>query len=458
MGKFSYEPKNVWKEADESVRKEIMNFSEGYKTFMAAGVTERLCVDEIVKIAEKAGFKPLSNIKKLSAGDCIYSVNRGKSILLAKIGNKPMAEVGCAVVAAHVDSPRLDLKPIPVIEDGGVAYFKTHYYGGIKKYQWTTLPLGMSGVVMTKNGSVKIHVDGEDFCLCISDLLPHLASSQMTKPAKEVIEGENLNVIIGTIPSDDKEESLKDALLKLLNEMYGITEADFISAELEIYPAVKPKDVGFDRSLVGSYGHDDRVCAYTGIKALADCKTGDKTAICMLADKEEIGSMGNTGMKSRYFENTVAELISLSEENYSDLKLKKCLSASVCLSADVCAAFDPIYAGVYEKQNTPKLNQGLAFMKYTGSRGKGGSSDASAELIFKIRSLLDEENVCWQIGELGKVDEGGGGTVAQYIANLDLEVIDCGVPLLSMHSPFEIAAKADIYSAYKGYKVFFEKI
>ncbi|MBR6523498.1 MAG: aminopeptidase [Clostridia bacterium] len=458
MGNFSYEPKNVWKESDESLKKEIMNFSEGYKTFMATGVTERLCVEEIVKMAEKAGYRPLSDMKSLSVGDCVYAVNREKSILLAKIGKRPMAEAGLAVVAAHIDSPRLDLKPVPVIEDGGIAYFKTHYYGGIKKYQWTALPLGMSGVVMTKNGPVKIHVSGDDFCLCISDLLPHLAASQMTKPAKEVIEGENLSVIIGTIPSDDKEESLKDALLKLLNEMYGITEADFISAELEIYPAVAPKDVGFDRSLVGSYGHDDRVCAYTGLKALLDSGAGEKTAVCMLADKEEIGSMGNTGMKSRFFENTVAEMISLSEENYSDLKLRKCLSASVCLSADVCAAFDPLYAGVFEKQNTPKLNQGLAFMKYTGSRGKGGSSDASAELIYKIRNLLDEEKVFWQIGELGKVDEGGGGTVAQYIANLDLEVIDCGVPLLSMHSPFEIAAKADIYSAYKGYKVFFEKI
>ncbi len=458
MEKLSYEPKNVWKESDEATKKEIMAFAEGYKEFMAAGVTERLCVEKTVEIAEKAGFKPLCDMTKLKAGDCVYAVNRGKSIMLAKIGKKPMSDTGCAIVAAHIDSPRLDLKPVPVIEDGGVAYFKTHYYGGIKKYQWTALPLGMSGVVMTKNGPVKIHVDGEDFCLCISDLLPHLAASQMTKPAKEVVEGENLSVIIGTIPSDDKEESLKDALLKLLNEMYGITEADFISAELEIYPAVKPKDVGFDRSLVGSYGHDDRVCAYTGIKALAHCKTGDKTAILMLADKEEIGSMGNTGMKSRFFENMIAEMISLSEENYTDLKTRKCLSESICLSADVCAAFDPLYAGVYEKQNTPKLNQGLAFMKYTGSRGKGGSSDASAELIFKIRNLLDDEKVCWQIGELGKVDEGGGGTVAQYIANLNVEVIDCGVPLLSMHAPFEIASKADIYSAYKGYKVFYEKI
>lgn len=458
MSKLVYEPKNVWKNADESMKKDIMDFSEEYKEFLLKGVTERLCVEEAVKIAENAGFKPLSEVKSLKSGDCVYIVNRNKSILLAKMGKKPMSEEGIAIIAAHIDSPRLDLKPVPVIEDGGMVYFKTHYYGGIKKYQWTALPLGMSGVVMTKNGPVKILVDGEDFCLCITDLLPHLATSQMTKQTKDAIEGENLNVIIGTIPSDDKEESVKDELLKVLNRLYNIGEEDFISAELEIYPAVKPKDVGFDRSLVGSYGHDDRVCAYTSLKAIAESEIGDKTAICILADKEEIGSMGNTGMKSRFFENTIAELISLSEENYSDLLLRRCLTKSVCLSADVCSAYDPLYANVYEKQNTPKLNNGLAFMKYTGSRGKGGSSDASAELIYKMRTLLDNANVCWQIGELGKVDEGGGGTVAQYIANLDVDVIDCGVPLLSMHAPFEIAAKADIYSAYKGYITFFEKI
>ncbi len=457
MSKLAYEPKNVWKNADETAKKEIMNFSEEYKKFLSVGVTERLCVEEAVKIAENAGFKPLADAKSLKAGDCVYAINRGKAILLAKIGKNPVSQ-GLAMVAAHIDSPRLDLKPVPVIEDGGVAYFKTHYYGGIRKYQWTALPLGMSGVVMTKNGPVKILIDGEDFCLCISDLLPHLASSQMTKKVKDAIEGENLSVIIGTIPSDEKEESVKDALLSVLNNMYGISEEDFISAELEIYPAVKPTDVGFDRSLVGSYGHDDRVCAYAALKAIVDSEVSNKTTVCILADKEEIGSMGNTGMKSRFFENVIAEIIALSEENYSDILIRRCLSKSVCLSADVCSAFDPLYAGVYEKQNTPKLNQGLAFMKYTGSRGKGGSNDASAEFIFKVRTLLDDAGICWQIGELGKVDEGGGGTVAQYIGNLDVEVIDCGVPLLSMHAPFEIAAKADIYSAYKGYKTFFEKI
>lgn len=453
----TYEPKNVWKEADPAEKKEIMAFSEEYKSFMASAVTERLCVEEVVKLAEKEGFKPLKNTKNLKYGDFVYAVNRGKGILLAKMGKNPM-EDGLNIIAAHIDSPRLDLKPVPVVEDGGMAYFKTHYYGGIKKYQWTSLPLGMSGVVMTKKGPVKIHVDGEDFCLCITDLLPHLAASQMTKQTKDAVEGENLSVIIGTIPSDDKEKSVKDAVLEMLENLYGICEADFISAELEIYPAVKPRDVGFDKSMVGSYGHDDRVCAYTGLKALFDGKAGDKTAVLVLADKEEIGSMGNTGMKSRFFENTVAEMIALTVENYSDLLLRRCLTNSVCLSADVCAAFDPLYAGVYEKQNTPKLGFGPAFMKYTGSRGKSGSSDASAELIYKITSLLEEEKVCWQIGELGKVDEGGGGTVAQYIANLDIEVIDCGVPLLSMHAPFEIASKADIYATYKGYRAFFEKI
>lgn len=453
----AYEPKNVWKEADEAQKKEIMTFSEEYKKFMAVGVTERLCVEEAQRLAEKEGFKSFKDVKTLKAGDCIYAVNRGKGILLAKIGKKPMTE-GLNIVAAHIDSPRLDLKPIPVVEDGGMAYFKTHYYGGIKKYQWTGLPLGMSGVVMTKNGPVKIHVDGEDFCLCITDLLPHLAASQMTKQTKDAIDGENLSVIIGSIPSDDKEKTVKDAVLEMLGSLYGICEADFISAELEIYPAVKPRDVGFDKSMVGSYGHDDRVCAYTGLKALFDGQTGDKTAVLVLADKEEIGSMGNTGMKSRFFENTIAEMIALTEDKYSDLLLRRCLTNSVCLSADVCSAFDPLYAGVYDKQNTTKLGFGLAFMKYTGSRGKSGSSDASAELIYRITSVLDDEKVCWQIGELGKVDEGGGGTVAQYIANLDVEVIDCGVPLLSMHAPFEVASKADIYSAYKGYKAFFEKI
>ena len=453
----AYEPKNVWKEADEAQKKEIMAFSEEYKKFMAVGVTERLCVEEAQRLAEKEGFKSFKDVKTLKAGDCIYAVNRGKGILLAKIGKKPMTD-GLNIVAAHIDSPRLDLKPIPVVEDGGMAYFKTHYYGGIKKYQWTGLPLGMSGVVMTKNGPVKIHVDGEDFCLCITDLLPHLAASQMTKQTKDAIEGENLSVIIGSIPSDDKEKTVKDAVLEMLGSLYGICEADFISAELEIYPAVKPRDVGFDKSMVGSYGHDDRVCAYTGLKALFDGQTGDKTAVLVLADKEEIGSMGNTGMKSRFFENTIAEMIALTEDKYSDLLLRRCLTNSVCLSADVCSAFDPLYAGVYDKQNTTKLGFGLAFMKYTGSRGKSGSSDASAELIYRITSVLDDEKVCWQIGELGKVDEGGGGTVAQYIANLDVEVIDCGVPLLSMHAPFEVASKADIYSAYKGYKAFFEKI
>ena len=452
----TYEPKNVWKESDETTKIAINAFSEDYKKFLDAGRTERLCVKETVKIAEKAGFKPLSEMKKLKSGDKVYSVNRGKNVIFARIGEKPMAE-GVSIIASHIDSPRLDLKPIPVLEDGGIAYFKTHYYGGIKKYQWPAIPLGMSGVVMTEKGAVEINENGEDFCLCVTDLLPHLAASQMSKNAKEIIEGENLSVIVGTLPSDEAEKGVKDALLKLLDEKYGICEEDFISAELEIYPALKPRDVGLDRTLVGSYGHDDRVCAYTSLKALIDMGKSDKTAICLLADKEEIGSMGNTGMQSRFFENTLAEMIALSQENYCDLLLRRCLSASTCLSADVCAAFDPLYAGVYEKQNAPKLNQGLAFMKYVGARGKYDSSDASAELVYKIRKLLNDEKICWQIGEMGKVDEGGGGTVAQYIANLNVDVIDCGVPLLSMHSPFELAAKADIYSAYKGYKAFYEK-
>lgn len=454
---LKYKAKTIWESASEQDKKDIMNFSEGYKDFLGRGVTERLCVKETVKIAEEAGFKPLSDFKALKEGDKVYFVNRGKGVLFAKIGKKPLSE-GVGIVAAHIDSPRLDLKPMPIVEDGGIAYFKTHYYGGIKKYQWTALPLGMSGVVMTKNGAVEIHIDGEDFCFCVTDLLPHLGASQMTKPLKEAIEGENLSAVIGTIPSDDKEEAVKGAVLRLLNEMYGISEKDFISAELEIYPAIKPKDVGFDRALIGSYGHDDRVCAYTALKAIIDGEVGDKTSVCVLADKEEVGSMGNTGMKSRFLEYVLAEMIELSSEEYSDLKVRRCLSNSTCLSADVGAAFDPLYANVYEKQNTPYLGKGITFMKYVGARGKGDSSDASAELIYKIKSIFDEAGASWQIGEMGKVDEGGGGTVAQYIANLNVDVIDCGVPLLSMHSPFEIASKADIYAAYKAYKGFYEKI
>lgn len=457
MNKLVYKSKNIWENSDETEKKEIMAFSEEYKKFLSAGVTERLCVRETVKLAEKAGFKPLESFSSLKAGDCVYMVNRGKQVMFAKIGKKPISE-GVGLIAAHIDSPRLDLKPMPVVEDGGVAYFKTHYYGGIKKYQWTALPLALSGVVMTKNGPVEILVDGEDFCFTVTDLLPHLAASQMTKPLKEAIEGENLSVVIGTIPSNEKEEGVKEVVLEILNELYGISEEDFISAELEVYPAIKPKDVGFDRALIGSYGHDDRVCAYTGLKAIVDSEVSDKTAILILADKEEIGSMGNTGMKSRFFEHMLGEMIALLEENYSDIMLQRCLTHSYCLSADVGAAFDPLYAGVHEKQNTPYIGKGLTFMKYVGSRGKSGTSDASAEIIFKIKSIFDDAEVAWQIGEMGKVDEGGGGTVAQYIANLNVEVIDCGVPLLSMHSPFEIASKADIFAAYKGYKAFFEKI
>lgn len=457
MNKLVYKSKNIWENSDEKAKKEIMDFCEGYKEFLAAGVTERLCVKETVKISEKAGFKPLESFNNLKAGDKVYMVNRGKQVMFAKIGKKPISD-GVAIIAAHIDSPRLDLKPVPVIEDGGIAYFKTHYYGGIKKYQWTAIPLALSGVVMTKKGPVEILIDGEDFCFTVTDLLPHLATSQMTKPLKEAIEGENLSVLIGSISSSKEEDGVKEAVLEILNKMYGISEEDFISAELEIYPATGPKDVGFDRALIGSYGHDDRVCAYTALKAIADSDVSDKTAICILADKEEIGSMGNTGMKSRFFEHMLAEMITLMEENYSDILLQRCLSNSYCLSADVGAAFDPLYANVHEKQNTPYIGKGLTFMKYVGSRGKSGTSDASAEIIYKIKSIFDDANVFWQIGEMGKVDEGGGGTVAQYIANLNVEVIDCGVPLLSMHSPFEIASKADIFAAYKGYKAFFEKI
>ncbi len=457
MSTLKYELKNSWETSDAETKKQMYDFSEDYKNFLNTGTTERLCVKEVERLAKEQGFCPLEEKKTLKAGDKVYVINRGKNICLVKVGKKPIKE-GMALIASHIDCPRLDLKPVPLFEDTGIAYFKTHYYGGIKKYQWTALPLGMHGIIFTKTGSVEISVDGEDICFCISDLLPHLAVSQMTKPMKDAIDGESLNVIVGTIPGNEKEEKVKNALLALLNEKYGIIEEDFISAELEIYPALPARDVGFDRSLVGSYGHDDRVCAYTSLRAIFDSSEVEKTAVCFLADKEEIGSMGNTGMKSSFFENIVAEMISLQESSYNDLMLRRALSLSVCLSADVCAAFDPTFASVYEKRNTSYIGSGISLMKYTGSRGKSGSSDASAELIYKIRNIFDENDVVWQICELGKVDEGGGGTVAQYIANLNVDVVDCGVPIISMHAPFELASKADIYMTYKGYKAFFEKI
>ncbi len=441
-------------DTDES-REIIFSFSEGYKRFLDSAKTERLSVNEAVEMARRAGFVPLSEKKELKCGDKVFEINRKKGLVMAVIGEEGLNQ-GVNIVAAHIDSPRLDLKASPLYEDISIALLKTHYYGGIKKYQWTTVPLALYGTVYLADGSsvdVAIGDNEDDPCFCVTDLLIHLSSDQMTKKIGEAIEGENLNLIAGSIPCDDKEEKdrTKLAVLKILNDKYGITEEDFLSAELEAVPAGKARDVGLDRSMVGGYGHDDRVCAYCGLKAILDAKSPKKTSVLILADKEEIGSTGNTGMKSAFYSNFIQDLCELTGADG-----KAAIASSFCLSADVCNAVDPQYQSVSEKNNSAFLNRGVSVLKYTGARGKSGTSDASAELMARIRRLFAENSIVWQSAELGKVDAGGGGTVAQYIAQLDIETVDCGVPLLSMHAPFEVASKADIYMTYKAYKVFFE--
>lgn len=458
--KLLYTKKNGYYDIKDAEKKAIFDFCEGYKDFLNEGKTERECVHYAINEAEKNGFVLLKSKSNLKKGDKVYVVNRDKSILLALIGEKPMQE-GTRVVAAHIDSPRLDLKPNPLYENSEIAYFKTHYYGGIKKYQWPTVPLAIHGTVIKENGErvyLSIGEKESDPVFCITDLLPHLAQSQMKGEATKLIEAEKLNVILGTIPFDDDKisDGVKLSILKLLNDAYGITEKDFISAEIEIVPAFRAKDVGLDLSLVGGYGQDDRVCAYTALKALLDTDTAEYTTICYLVDKEETGSMDATGMRSMFFENILAELCAKTEGNYTDLSLRNTLTNSFCLSSDVAPAFDPCFESVMDRNNSSYLNKGVCLMKYTGARGKSGTSDCSCEFVQKIASVMDKAGVVWQTGELGKVDEGGGGTVAQYLAILNMQVIDCGVPLLSMHSPFEIASKFDIYQTYKGYKAFFK--
>ena len=456
MSELFYEPKNIWENADETLKKSIMDFSEDYKNFLNTGVTERKCVKAAKELAEKCGFVPAESKNMLECGDKVYFINRNKNIVLAYIGSEPVRG-GTNIVAAHIDAPRLDLKPVPMFEETEMAYMKTHYYGGIKKYQWTALPLALSGVVSTKNGDIQIDIGGDDMCLCVTDLLPHLADKQMKKPMHEAVEGEKLNLLAGSVPADGKEYKVKQTVLEILNKKYGIAEEDFISAELEAYPAVPARDVGIDRSMVGGYGQDDRICGYTALRAILDMTQPPKhTAVCILCDKEEIGSMGVSGIRSMYIENVFAEMIYKQEENYNDIMLRECLSKSTCLSADVAAAYDPAYDAAFERRNTPFLNKGPVLVKYTGARGKGGSSDASAELMGKIRRMFANGGIIWQTGELGRIDEGGGGTVAQYVANLNVDTVDCGVAILSMHSPFEVSSKADIYMTYKGYNEFFK--
>ncbi len=440
--------------SDEELAK-ADDFAEGYKDFLNKGKTEREVVIETVELAEAHGFRPFVPGTKYEAGEKVYYVNRKKSMILAIIGTEPM-EDGVRLAVAHIDSPRLDLKPCPLYEDSELSLFKTHYYGGIKKYQWTTIPLALHGVILRKDGSEVTVSIGEregDPVFCVTDLLPHLAGDQMKRTLAEGIKGEELNVLIGSRPFKDDEvsEKVKLNIMRILNEKYGITESDFLSAELEVVPAFKGCDVGLDRSMVGSYGQDDRVCAYTALQATLTCENPKKTVVTILADKEETGSDGNTGMQSAFLKYFIADLAA----PYG-VEGRTVLSNTKCLSADVNAAFDPTFADVSERMNASYLNYGVVITKYTGARGKSGTSDASAEYAGEIRRLLDKHNVLWQIGELGKVDQGGGGTVAAYVANLNVDVIDLGVPVMCMHAPFEVTSKIDIYMAYRAFSVFFE--
>lgn len=456
---LSYKRKNVYEELNDASNTEMFSLCEEYKKFLDKGKTERECVIEAVKMAEANGFAALDTKKELKAGDKVYAINRKKNIFLAVIGSENI-ENGVNIVGAHIDSPRLDLKQNPLYEKTDMALLKTHYYGGIKKYQWMALPLAIHGVVVTKDGVKEISI-GEapnDPVFCITDLLPHLAKDQMSKKMTEGIEGENMNVLIAGIPAKAQEvqSRVKFAVLKLLNEKYGMKEKDFQTAEIEIVPAGNARDVGLDRGFVGAYGQDDRVCAYTTLKAIFDINSPKKTAVAFLADKEEIGSMGNTGSQSAFMPMMIAELIEKITGDCSVVKLNRTITNTACMSSDVNAAVDPNYESVYEPMNATYAGCGVAITKYTGARGKYDSSDASAEFVYEMRRIMDDNGVIWQTGELGKIDQGGGGTIAQYVANLNMDVIDVGVPVLSMHAPFEVTAKSDIYMAYRAYVAFYE--
>lgn len=440
---------------DDVTIKEADEFCENYKDFLNESKTEREFVKNALKMAKEKGFEEFDYNKKYTAGDKVYYINRNKAMILAVIG-KCGTKNGVRIAAAHIDSPRLDLKPNPLYEQNDLALFKTHYYGGIKKYQWTTIPLALHGKVIKKDGSsveITIGEDKGDPCFCVTDLLPHLAKEQMSKILIKSFTGEDLNVLVGSRPfKDDKgSELVKLNIMKIINEKYGIVESDFYSAEFEMVPVFKAVDIGFDRSMVGSYAHDDRVCAYTSLMAVLNCEEPNETVMTILADKEEVGSDGNTGMQSSFFRYFIADLA-----DQDGLKGRHVLSKSKCLSADVNAAFDPTYAGVYEPMNSCYINNGVVITKYTGSGGKYDTSDASAEFMGEIRSILDSNDIVWQTGELGKVDGGGGGTIAKFIANLNVDVVDLGVPVLSMHAPMEIVSKTDVYMAYKTFKKFFE--
>lgn len=454
------EYKNAWEMISGSEKEEVMNYCEGYKKFLDKGKTERACTSFVLQEARKNGFVPFDEAAGIKPGDKIYFENKGKGAALFVIGSEPL-EKGMNIVGAHIDAPRLDLKPMPLYEDSDVALFKTHYYGGVKKYQWTCLPLSLHGIVVMADGSkvdIAIGEDESDPVFYISDLLIHLSKDQLSKKASEVITGEGLNVLAGSIPIKDENDksSVKLNVLRLLNEKYGITEEDFVSAEIQVVPAGRARDVGFDRSMIAAYGHDDRVCAYAALSAIMKMESPEKTAVALFVDKEEIGSVGNTGMESRFFENAVAELICL-EGDYSEIKLKRAFARSKAISADVTAGFDPNFPEVMDKMNSAYIGRGLVISKYTGSRGKSGCNDANAEFVALLRRIFNENSVVWQTGELGKVDQGGGGTIAYILANYGAEVVDCGVALFGMHAPYELASKVDAYMASKGYEAFLKE-
>lgn len=461
------ERKSAWDKYTAAEMKKVMAYGDDYMSFLNNCKTERECVDFIIEEIETAGYKELSlsgvKNKTLKKGDKVYFCNMDKSIVMFQIGSEPI-ENGMNILGAHIDSPRMDLKQNPLYEDGPFAYFDTHYYGGIKKYQWVATPLSLHGVVCKKDGTtvvVNLGEEDDDPVFFVSDLLIHLAQDQMEKKASKVIEGENLDITIGNMPlkktKDINKELVKANVLKLLGEYYGIEEADFMSAEIEVVPAGKARHAGIDKSMVMAYGHDDRVCAYSSYKAMLDVKSSKKTLCCILTDKEEIGSVGATGMKARYFENAVAELMN-GLGVYSELALRHVLANSYMLSSDVTSGYDPLFAGSFDKKNVGFLGYGFNFCKFTGSRGKSGSNDANAEFIAKLRKIMDDAGASYQMCELGKVDLGGGGTIAYIMALLGMNVIDCGVPVMNMHAPYEVISKADLYENKKGYVAFLKNM
>jgi len=452
--------KSIWYKTNEDAKKKMFAFADEYKDFISKGKTEREAVDVSVALVEKAGFKNLASVEKLSPGDKVYAVNMNKDIVAFVIGKKHLTE-GLNIVGAHIDSPRLDLKQNPLYEDHELALLDTHYYGGVKKYQWVATPMALHGVVCKTDGSKVNIVIGEedsDPVVGISDLLIHLSSDQMKKTGATVVEGEDLNVLVGSIPDTAEEkDAVKKAVLDLLKDKYGIEERDFISAEIEVVPAGKARDYGLDRSLIMGYGHDDRVCAFTSLKAVMDVKDPERTTCAILVDKEEVGSVGATGMHSAFFANTIMELLDKSDR-YCEMRLRRTLANSKMLSSDVAAGFDPNYPAVNELKNTAFMGYGLVLTKFTGRGGKGGASDANPEFIAEVRKALDDNEVQFQTAEIGKVDQGGGGTIAYICANFNMQVLDAGIAVQNMHAPWEVVSKADVYEAYLGYKAFLKDI